>query len=183
MTLKELIQSYSWLSIETILLGLYSDEEENRFAYQDVFEKLMYMIPEESPIEIVVEHQEDDFDGEEYVDVSGRFKNPKNEEEEYSQALEFTPWNQWLGMEVSQESLNHFTELEIIAHCLFEMTFIGFEEEVIQEEMDSIQKIIEDYKNMSEEEREENTMSLEGFLEDLDEGDDEEENEEGENKG
>lgn len=168
MTLNELIQSNSWLSIEMILLKLYPGEEVNRFAYLDVFEELLYMNPENSEIEIVVAHQIDDFDGEEYVDVSGSYRNPKSEEEEFSEALEFTPWNQWLGMEISQESLEDFTELEIIAHCLFEMTFVGFEEEVIQEEMESIQKSIEDFKNMSDEEKEENTMSLEDLFKDLD---------------
>ncbi|RYM35806.1 hypothetical protein ERX46_02080 [Brumimicrobium glaciale] len=179
MTLKDLIQSNSWLSIETILLKLYPGEEVNRFAYLDVFEELLYMNPEDAEIEIVVANQTDDFDGEEYVDVSGSYKNPKNEEEEFSQALEFTPWNEWLGMEISQESLHHFTELEVIAHCLFEMTFIGFEEEVIQEEMESIQSSMEDYLNMPEEEKEENTISFEDIFKDLD---DEEETEEGESK-
>ncbi len=174
MTLNELLQSNSWLSIETILLKLYPGEEENRNSYQDVFEELLYRNPEDSEIEIVVAHQIDDFDGEEYVDVSGSYRNPKSEEEELSQALEFTPWNQWLGMEISQESLESFTELEIIAHCLFEMTFVGFEEEVIQEEMKSIQKSIEDYKNMSDEEKEENTMSLEDLFKDKDLDDEEE---------
>lgn len=179
MTLKELIQSNSWLSIETILLKLYPGEEVNRFAYLDVFEELLYMNPEDSEIEIVVELQKDVFDGEEYVDVSGRHKNPKSEEEEYSQGLEFTPWDEWLGMEISQESLLHFTELEIIAHCLFEMTFVGFEEEVIQEGMESIQSSMEEFKNMSDEEKEENTISLEDLFKDLD---DEEEEGEGESK-
>ncbi|PWH84805.1 DUF6557 family protein [Brumimicrobium oceani] len=178
MTFKELIQSNSWLSVEAILLQLYPGEEENIFGYQEVFEKLMYLNPEDSEIEIVVANQKDDFDGEEYVDVSGNYKNPKSEEEKYSQALEFTPWKEWLGMEINQESLLQFTELEIIAHCLFEMTFIGFEEEVIQEEMESIQGSMEDYLNMSDEEKEENMISLEDFLKRLKEEDEGEEGDE-----
>jgi hypothetical protein len=178
MTFKELIQSNSWLSIETILLELYPGEEINRFAYMDVFEELLFMDPEGSDIEIVVAQQKDDFDGEEYVDVSGSYKSPKNEEEEFSQALEFTAWNEWLGMEINQESLLHFTELEIIAYCLYEMTFVGFDEEVIQEEMKTMESSLEEYKNMSDEEKSANTISLEDLLKGID---DEEENEEGKN--
>lgn len=178
MKLKDLIQSNSWLSIETILLQLYPSEEENRFAYMDVFDDLLFMNSEDSDIEIVVAQQKDDFDGEEYVDVYGSYKNPKNEEEEYSQALEFTPWNEWLGMEISQESLLHFTELEIIAHCLFEMTFIGFEEEVIQEEMKTMKSSLEDYKNISEKEKSENTISLEDLLKGMDDEEEGKSNEE-----
>lgn len=167
MKLKELIQSNSWLSVSAILLQLYPDEEKNISGYEKVFEELMFMLPEDSEILIVVAHQKDDFDGEEYVAVSGKYANPKNEEEEYSQAIEFTPWSQWLGMEISPESLLHFSELEIISHCLYEMTFAGFDEEHIQEELNSMEKSIEDYNNMTDEEKKANTTSLDQLLKDL----------------
>jgi len=171
MTFKKLIQSNSWLSIEAILLELYPDEAKNSSGYQDVFEKLLLMKAEDSAIVIVVVHQKDDFDGEEYVDVSGTYKYPKNEEEKYSQAIEFTSWNKWLGMDISEESLLNFTELEIISHCLYEMTFIGFEEEDIQEEFKTIENSMEDYKNMTVEEKDANTTSLEDLLKDLESDD------------
>jgi hypothetical protein len=179
MTFKKLIQSNSWLSIETILLELYPDEEKNISGYQDVFEKLLYMNAEDSAIEIVVAQQKDDFDGEEYVDVSGNYKHPKNEEEKFSQAIEFTAWSKWLGMDISEESLLHFSELEIISHCLYEMTFVGFEEEEIQEEFNTIENSIEDYKNMTNEEKDANTTSLEDLLKDF-ENEDNEDTEENE---
>jgi len=167
MKFKKLIQSNSWLSVATILLKLYPDEEKNISGYQKVFEQLLFMHPEDSEILIVVAHQKDDFDGEEYADVSGKYANPKNEEEEFLQAIEFTPWNKWLGMEISPENLLHFSELEIISHCLYEMTFAGFEEEEIQEELNSMAKSIEDYKNMTDEEKKANTTSLEHLMKDL----------------
>ncbi|MDD4176802.1 MAG: hypothetical protein PHY58_06890, partial [Bacteroidales bacterium] len=144
-------------------------------GYKKVFEELLFMHPEDSEISIVVAHQKDDYDGEEYVNVSGKYANPKSEEEEFSQAIEFTPWNKWLGMEISQESLQHFSELEIISHCLYEMTFVGFEEEEIQKELNSLEKSIEEYKNMTDEEKKANTISLEELLKDL-ENDESEEN-------
>lgn len=70
-------------------------------------------------------------------------------------------------MEVSPESLQHFSELEIISHCLYEMTFAGFEEDEIQEELKSMEKSIEDYKNMTDEEKKANTTSLEVLMKDL----------------
>jgi hypothetical protein len=167
MKFKELVQTNSWLSVATILLQLYPDEEKNISGYQKVFEELLYIHPEDSEILIVVAHQKDDFDGEEYVDVSGKYANPKNEEEEFFQAIEFTPWNKWLGMEISPESLLHFSELEIISHCLYEMTFAGFEEKKIQEKLKRMEKSIEDYKNMTDEEKKANTTSLEELMKDL----------------
>lgn len=175
MKLKKFIQSNAWLSVEAILLQLYPDEEKNISGYKKVFEELLFMHPEDSEISIVVAHQKDDYDGEEYVNVSGKYANPKSEEEEFSQAIEFTPWNKWLGIEISQESLQHFSELEIISHCLYEMTFVGFEEEEIQKELNSLEKSIEEYKNMTDEEKKANTISLEELLKDL-ENDESEEN-------
>ncbi|NCU34954.1 hypothetical protein EOM75_02920 [Candidatus Falkowbacteria bacterium] len=175
MKLKKFIQSNAWLSVEEILLQLYPDEEKNISGYKKVFEELLFMHPEDSEISIVVAHQKDDYDGEEYVNVSGKYANPKSEEEEFSQAIEFTSWNKWLGMEISQESLQHFSELEIISHCLYEMTFVGFEEEEIQKELNSLEKSIEEYKNMTDEEKKANTISLEELLKDL-ENDESEEN-------
>ena len=167
MKFKKLIQTNAWLSVEIILLELYPDEGKNISGYKEVFEELLFMHPDDSEISIIVAHQKDDFDGVEYVDVSGKYANPKNEEEEFSQAIEFTAWSKWLGMDISQESLLHFSELEIISHCLYEMTFVGFEEDEIQEELNSIEKSAEEFKNMTDEDKKANTISLEELMKDL----------------
>jgi len=167
-TLIALIKDNAWLSIELTLLDLYPDEKENIEGYQKMFNQLQLINPEPTNISIVVKWETDDFDNTKYVDVSGKYKNPKTEEEQFSQALEFTPWGEWLAMEIATESLQNFNELEIIAHCLYEMTFIGFEEEEIQEKIQNIEAEAEKYKNMTEEERKENTISLDELFKDLD---------------
>jgi hypothetical protein len=43
MTLKQLIQTNSWLSVSVILVKIYPNEENNIQGYQSVFEKLMLM--------------------------------------------------------------------------------------------------------------------------------------------
>lgn len=175
MTLKKLIQTNSWLSVAAILQELYPEETKNLSGYNEVFEKLLLVDVQDSDITIEVVQQKDDFDGEEYLDVSGTYKYPKNEEEKFSQALEFTPWNQWLGMDISPKSYIHFSELEIISHCLYEMTFMGFEEDEIQDELNSIERTIEDYKNMTDEDKGANTTTLDELLNDL-ENEDKEDN-------
>lgn len=171
MTFKQFLQNNAWLSISATLLELYPDEEKNSAGYEAVFEKLLMMNPEETDMTIVVTQVKDDFDGEEYVNVSGTHNHPKTEEEKFSQAIEFSPWNQWLDMDISTESLNDFSELEIIAHCLYEMTFVGFEEEDIQEELSDLEKTVEDYKAMTEEEKQENTTSLDELWDELNDSD------------
>jgi len=167
-TFIELINNNAWLSIELTLLELYPDEKENIAGYQKMFNQLQLLNPVPTDITIVVQWETDDFDHTKYVDVSGTYDNPKSEEEKFSQALEFTPWNQWLAMKIAPKSLQNFSKLQIIAYCLFEMTFVGFEEEEIQEKIQSIKAEAEKYKGMSDEERKENTISLDDLLKDLD---------------
>ncbi len=167
-TFINLIKSNAWLSVELTLLELYPDEKENIAGYQRMYNKLQLLSPAPTDITIIVKWETDDFDNTKYVDVSGTYNKPKNEEEEFSQALEFTPWNKWLAMEIASESLQNFNELEIVAHCLYEMTLVGFEEEEIQEKIQNIEAESEKYKDMDEEERKENTTSLNELLKDFD---------------
>jgi len=171
MTLKQLLKNNNWLSIATELYQIFPEEEQNNAGYEEVIEKLMLMAPENSEMSILVIHEKDGFEGEDYVDVCGKYENPKNEEQKLSQALEFTPWKEWLGMEIHPESLTHFSEQEILAHCLHEMTFMGFKEEQIQKHIKDMKAEIEAYKNLTEEEKNERTISLDEFF-----GKDEEDN-------
>ena len=170
MKFTELIKTNSWLSIEIVLIQLYPDEKKNISAYEQIFNDLQLMEAVACDISIVLSNEQDAFDESEYVDVSGRENNPKENIDMLtnSLAIEFTPWNEWLGMDIDKNTLQDFTELEIIAHCLYEMTFMGFEEEEIQAEIDKLKNIAAEYKNMSEEEKKENTISLDDLFEDLD---------------
>jgi len=53
------------------------------------------------------------------------------------------------------------------------MTFPGFEEEDMQQQLDSIKKTVEEYDMMSEEEKQENMISLDELLDKLKENDQE----------
>ena len=174
MKFKELIQSHSWLSIEITLLDLYPDQEKIIEAYKRVFEKLQLTEPVNDEMLIVL--TEYDCDREEgkdskatYVDVSGRKLKDDTNSITNSYAIEFVKWENWLGMNVAPESINNFNELEIIAHCLYEMTFCGYEQDEIQEQFDSINKTIDNYKKLTDEEKKEQTISLEDLKKKLDE--------------
>jgi len=164
MTLKQLITDHNWSSIALVLKALYPKQESNLYGYEEVYNTLIIMNPEPSELCISVSHAIDDFDGEAYVNVSGIYKTPRTDEEKWSQAIEFVPWKEWLGMEITQDSLNKFSELEIITHALFEMTFVGFDEKDIQRKLNSIEDSVEDYKNMTDEEKKAQTYSTDEFL-------------------
>jgi len=166
MKLTNLIKNNEWLSVEIILWQLYPDEKKNASAYKKVFSTLQLTEPVSGNISVVLSIEHDSFDESEYIDVSGRYNKPEDSINELTNALaiEFTPWNEWLGMNIDENTLQHFTELEIIAHCLYEMTFIGFDEEEIQSELDKLNNVADEFRNMSEEEKKENTISLDDLF-------------------
>jgi len=172
MVLKQIINNYTWLNIKPKLLELYPEEEENGnlALYEEVLEKLRFMHPVSSDIMLNITYQQDDFDNETYVDVSGKDLNPdpsrSHQDTIYTDAcaIEFTPWNKWLGMEITVNTLSDFSELEILCHSLYEMTYIDFDEESIQNEIERIKDMKDEYDNLSEEEKRKHTWSLEDLL-------------------
>lgn len=175
MKLYDLIKSNNWLSVELTLLRLYPDHEKMLDEYRNVFEKLKITEPIEYELEIVLTECDSDLifedDKETYVEVSGRKRIPGPDSITESYALEFLEWNKWLGMDLALETIKNFSELEIIAHCLYEMTFISFDEEEIQEQLKSLNDSVEEFNKMTDEEKKQNTISLEEFKRIFDEED------------
>lgn len=165
-TLKQIIQTHSWTSILAVLKSTYPGDKENFHGYEHVFRLLKGMVPEKIEMVIILKTVNDG--DEKYVDVSGKHKFPKSEEEKYSQGIEFLPWRQWLGMEINSESLKDFSEAETIVHCLYEMTFISFEEKEIQKKLEAIKKSVSKNKSMSTREKRENMLTFEEILKVLD---------------
>ena len=138
------------------MIELYPDQEENIGTYKDIYHKLRVMIQTDSDIQIILKEY---FDEGSYIDVSGK-KPDQNE----SLALEFIPWTEWLGMTINERTLESFNELEIIAHCLFEMTFVSFDEDEIKEQFALIKKMVEDYEKMTENEKLATSESVDRLL-------------------
>jgi len=169
MKLRELISNSVWLSIETVFSKIYPDQLTFLDDYENVFTELKSLKHKDSNITIIISNEIDTFDNEQYVSVSG-YDNSKPESSNTlteSLGLEFTPWEEWLGMNVDQSSFESFSSYEIICHCIHEMTFIGFDQKEIKKELDKIKKVADDYKNMTEEEKSANSMSLEDLIKKL----------------
>jgi hypothetical protein len=176
MTLNELIHRHHWLSIQAELVRLYPEEEEQIDSYSDVYYQLKLLTPEPSDITIRIKEIIDD--DETYISVDGYYTDGRVDEQSVNDTLglDFTPWNKWLGMPIDKNAFEEFSELEIIAHCLFEMTFVAFDQEEIQEYMDDLRNRADEFEKMTPEERKKNTTTLEDLLKELDEekeGDDE----------
>lgn len=164
-----LIKTTNWLSVKATLLALYPEQENNITEYEEVFKKLNLMEPVEVAINIVInQHYDDETFEPSCVDVAGINLKPDNDDINDGLAIEYTSWNKWLGMGIDKLTLKEFTELEIIAHCLNEMTYAGFDEKEIQNDFDRIKNVVDEYKNMSDEEKKQNTISLDELKKKLD---------------
>lgn len=167
-TFSRIIKRNHWLSVKLTMLQLYPDQEQNIVAYELIFGQLREMDPAETQMQIVISEYPGDEPGEIYYDVSGEKLIPDDDDESpNSYAIEFTPWNEWLGMNISESTLRDFNELEIISHCLYEMTFMGYDEKVIQDELSSLKTTVDEIKNWDEDEKKLNLKSLDDWIEEL----------------
>ena len=166
MKLHNLIKTNNWLSVELMFISLYPGQKTAIESYKDIYDHLRSSQATESDISIVLTKCSSDKPGHFYIDVSGR-KEINTQDLTNSLAIEFVPWKEWLGMTIDQETNQLFTELEIIGHCLYEMTFAGYDETEIQNQFASLKDQEQEYKNMTDEEKSKNTKTIDELFKDI----------------
>jgi len=173
MKLIDILNNTKWPSIEESLKSHYPETtEDNLSIYLEVYKYLLQLEPIETDFVICLNEEYDaDFDDEPYIDVSGKngklnkelsdFNNftidPESEyaNQEVSYSLDLTDWKEWIGMSISEQSLLNFSKNDIIAHCLWEMTFYGYDPITIKNHEKELNRRVEEINNMTEEERKE----------------------------
>ena len=141
MIFKDLLFRTNIDEVLKYLFKIYSDEVRFEEKYKETFNKLRGMEPEieKDFLELfVVEQKEYLEDGETYIGVYGV---DRVDREHY--ALDFTPWDKWLGMTVVEKSVEKYGVVCFVAECLHEMTFISFDEVKIQEELEELNRRVE----------------------------------------
>ncbi|MBF4693577.1 hypothetical protein ISU02_10615 [Fusibacter sp. Q10-2] len=121
------------------LLILYPETDNEIEAYSAVYDLLetLRIIPfDEFVIKIGLvdpsqsEGHEADLDEEAYVVVSGYDKK-----QNLQFALGFAKWEEWVNATLDVDQTLQITDESIIAICLYEMTFYGFDEASIENEL------------------------------------------------
>lgn len=123
-------------------------------------------------------------DEEPYVDVFGKdgtlnkdlpdfhhFSKTASKEfanSETSFALDLVPWEEWLGMELDPSAFDAYSAPDIVAHCLWEMTFFGFDKETIRKQRDEIEGRAREIDAMTEDERKRKLIPWEQVRDELD---------------
>lgn len=137
-TLADLINRHEWKEVKKRMKKLYPKPRKNLNGYKKVFEELKTLpvfTQGKRPLLIEVHACHDQYDGY-YTDVHA--VTPKKRGE--SKGLDATRWEKWLGMEIWPASLYDYSEVDIVCHCLWEMTFYGFDQDQIQSFWQSIDK-------------------------------------------
>lgn len=154
MKLHEIIKSHTWLSVELTLRELCPERANHMNGYRNAFESLRILTPEDNDTRILLEECDtDDGSGRKtYIDVKGQQGNTGEVDEKgqpLEYALEWMEWEKWLGMDLAPATRKDFSELEIIAHCLCEMTCNGFDNEEIKQERRSLDKAVKAGKSQA----------------------------------
>jgi len=184
MKLKELLLTTEWKDIEESLVKNYADASKCIDCHEKVFSSLPSLTPAPTELRICIKEVFDkDFDDEPHTEVFGKdgtlnkelsdfkYMNEKpdsdyaNSEVEY--AIEFVDWEEWLNMEIDKYTVQKYSNPDIVAHCLWEMTFFGYDKNSIQEQKDELDRRVKELENMSEEERKEKLIPWEKVKEEI----------------
>lgn len=120
-TLKKLFNKYTWDDILPRMKRWYPKPKKNLVGYEEAFRQIKKIKPKQSKKKIRIELEPfydrgyDIF----YIHVHGKTSKT-------SYCLMFTPWEEWLSYEISNNTEFYFEPIDIICHCLWEMTYCGF---------------------------------------------------------
>lgn len=146
MVVKDLIFKYEPETIINRLIALYPDSDKE--SYLHAIAELKSLKPKKTTMSIAVYEYGDVDEKRDYVRVNGI----GTDEGEYHDnwALDFTDWREILSMKITQSSINYFSLLDVVCYILWEITFNGYSNKEIQEQLQDLKKIIRDIKKKGE---------------------------------
>jgi len=147
MSLQDIIHNHHWLSIFQVLLEIDSELEECKYEYKNIINEVKQLEAEESTIILMIDRHWEDGQPTIHAHAYGFDTSiPKTKPTQYV-ALEWTAWSQWLGFKIDQDAIEEWTEIEIICHCLIEMTRDGITQNEIQNTINSMVSTVNTIKS------------------------------------
>ncbi len=184
MTLKELFAATTWPEIKAAIFWLDPEYVKKIRDYQKVISKLRKTTAVQDGMRISIDLRPTfGTDEEASLEVVGRngtlnrelddfaYLGPTATEEygaiEVTYSLCLSSWNSWLGMEIDPKTVSQYTPAHIIAYCVDEMTFHGFDESDVSEFAAELKRRVGEIDAMSPEERELKLIPAEKVFADL----------------
>jgi hypothetical protein len=184
MNLSQLIGTTEWADVERSLRRRYPDAQELLEDYRDTFLLLRRLTPATSSMRLSIRTTfRPGLDDEPFPEVAGKNGTLNRDQKGFQHlgkaadstyalseaefGLELQPWNEWLGMEIEVDTLDEYLESEIIAHCLYELTFLGFTETAVTAQREELQRRVDELDAMTEEEKKEKLIPMEQVIKDI----------------
>ncbi len=140
MKFKGLLDLYQDKDIIDRLLDLYPNQVKNKDGYIKALLELRKTKPTRTNLKLQIKHIVDNLDKkniEEYERVDG--VSEKTDKYGNNQvAIEYTFWGQWLSMPITKPTLENYFEIDILAYCLWEMTWGGYSNKEVQKQWEEI---------------------------------------------
>ena len=122
MILKNILETTNFEDAYSEILKLYPKEKDiSKETYKQVFFTLKQLFMTISNVEITMEDEK-------YLILKGIAK--PNNEYVYIQGK---TWSEWLGTSISKELASKYTKEEVIAICLYNITYLGYNEKGIKD--------------------------------------------------
>jgi hypothetical protein len=131
-TVGELFRTVPFGDVVAALKALYVDIDEP--SYRAAWDRIVMLEP--TPSDLVCEIRRvlaSEWNDEAYVDVHGLDADGQ------AWAIEFRPWSEWLSMPLKVSGLD-LTPAQALAHILWEMTFVEYDQDTIQDEWSEIRE-------------------------------------------
>lgn len=147
--LFNLINSTDWDAVAKVFFKIFPKQKKNKERYETIFFELKNLVPENSDMTLyfnLMSADKDSLVDEDWVDLY--FKNGSMRDEdsniEETFCMDFSPWTEWLGVKIGEEVEKEYTQEEIISYCLYNMTFCGFSQDDIKNQLDELNRRIKE---------------------------------------
>ncbi len=143
MKLLELFSKFTADEVLEKLFELFPDQKRSAVGYKIAWEEIQKTKPsfrKKDKYLIVIEERKDSYDGHTYQDVAGERIGAN---ENFTWALELSPFADWLSWDVKDSSIERLGELNCLAHILWEMTWMGYSSKEVAEQK---KKLDDSYK-------------------------------------
>lgn len=130
MLLKSLLEEVNYTDVEVSLLALSLNDTKNikDGKYKAIFYTLKQLHTILTDIDIILSEDIND------LQLCSNFKYHVTGKTSANELLfiQGVPWSEWLGMNISSSLESKFSSSEIVAICLYNLSYFGYSEEEIQ---------------------------------------------------
>lgn len=138
---QEVLNKVSFEEVWSKMLEYYPDLGQTNEKYSTVYESLLSKNLTTN-LENMIIHidavDSDDSPNRDYIEYRVHGKNNSPEWNGYWD-ISANNWDEWLGFYVDHKAIDNFSSEQIVALCLYEMTWFGFTEEQIKSKTDNLE--------------------------------------------